>query len=325
MLKKMLSFVLVITMIFSIGGNAYAMGNSKDDNSKTVEELIKNVNEIKIDENKINDMIKKEGFTYNDAVYYYKLDKLIKYMVDNNVELNLSRAKLYTDSEISRDVNGFRNKILSIDVNAIATAVKNSEIYGKASRKKLESAIKSYGKNLPKKIIIKNPDGSKLEYINDADTKYNSSEGLPADVKLNSDKRESNKDRGEHSAYWGYDSFDKGYGNYVGSASVKFTAPGAYTKLKIKTTTTWKSSGVTVNSVDALTATYGLISVSNKLNYSSGGTATGDVVWVVQGSVGLTFDGVVSFSVAVGASWTELLQKIYSKNGDIKCKTTIYN
>lgn len=325
MLRKVISIMLIIAVISS--GTVYASEGS-DPNIQTIEELSSFVKELKVNNKEVTEMMKSEGFSYIDARYYYILDQLVDYMIENEISLDLSNVEPMNNSEIASDISGFRNKVLSIDVGALGTALMNTELYAKSSPERLGELVALYGKDIPKKIIVKNPDGSTIEYSNTAELITDTVSEMNNQVQ-NTKLHNSEKDvLGLVTNTWETSSFDNGYGTYNGTAEVKLTAPSAYTKLRIETNTTWSSSGVTANSVDAYTATYGTIFVSNKLNYvdnyATSAKATGDVVWLIQGSVGATFGGVVSFSVSAGATWTELLQKIYYDDGDWECKTSVY-
>lgn len=324
-IKRILSAVLIVGIVVNMSATTVLASPVSESYEKN-RELAKNyISELAINEEEILQMVNDEGFSYSDAVYYYTIDKMVDYLVDNELSFNVS--DVYTDEEIAADYNGFKEKILEFDVNAIAAALENAKELVENAPQEVERFRNYYGTEEHLKITVKNSDGSYIEYID-----FNETVAEPYVGDSISDKKENvnMSARGMKSNTWKTDQFDN-YGTFNGSSEVKLTAPLAYTKLLVETNTTYNSSGVKVNSVDCFTATYGAITVSNKgtsiNNRSDKSTAEGigDVVWTCNGSAGLDFSGVVSFSISAGASWTEQLIHKYYSSGKWTRTTKVYS
>lgn len=325
-MRKLLSIALVVGICTSVSVNALAQSNSDSVNEQKYAQAKAYFSQIQVDQDEIAQMINEHGFSYSDAVYYYTLDKMVDYLTKTEMSFNLSENATYSDQEIAEDLNGFKDKILDFDVNAIATAVRNSQETVKKLPLELERLRAHYGSNDSSKITIKNSDGSVVEFTTStekvAEPTIRDSRG-----KLNVSARKAPQE-----SVWHHETFPK-YGTYNGTSEVKFTAPNAYTQLFLQTNTTYDSSGVNVNSVDCSTATYGTITVSNKSNYAHNYDNThaegvGDVVWASSCSFGTSFTAAgtvgLSFSVNAGASWTERLIHRYTDKGDWYRVTEIY-
>lgn len=233
---------------------------------------------------------------------------------------------VYSDEEIAADYNGFKEKILEFDLKAISTALENTKELIENAPHEVQRLRNYYGSDDCSKITVKNSDGSYIEYI---DYSESISESY-IDNDVDNEQRNVNMStRSMVTNTWKEDKYEN-YGTFDGTSEVKLTSPVAYTKLSVETNTTYNSSGVTVNSVDCFTATYGVITVSNKgtsiNNKSDKSTAEGigDVVWTWNGSASTNFSGIVNFSINAGASWTEQLIHKYYSSGKWSRTTKVY-
>lgn len=323
--KKILSLLVVLVVVIS-AIPSFAADKSQKEQLKEVQSFVK---ELKVNEGQIKKMMDEEGFSYDEAVHYYTVDKMVKHMQKENMKFDTSDLKVYTDAEIASDTESFKRKIREADLASIMTAMVNAQKQEERVSE-LKKVVDSYGNNLPSKVTIKYADGSKVEYNASFEETEVVTKPSPKmdDSKLNADTdvlaiEEEIFSTGTFTSY----------GTYSGKSEIKYYNPIAYTKLRVETNTTYNSSGATVNAVDCFTSTYGTITVSNKgnyaTNYSSYSTGTGDVVWAWSGSAGLSLSCTqvvgVSFSVNAGASWTEQLIHRYYDDGDYDKRTKIYH
>lgn len=284
-MKKILSFVLVISMFLCLTYNSFASNEGLSSEEKT-------------DQQKIQDMVS-DGLSYDDAKYYAQLDDMVINMEKNKQEFTLDKhTKELTDQDVASDLKGFRAKILKGD---------------KAATKKGLESIVNLQKNVDKmqKFIDKNkgqsqyemqfPDGSKISVKN-----YSAQPVLDNKVYPQG-----------YSEGIVYDSqgLYKNDGTYTyGYFEWRFETGTSYSKVRITYSLNMSNAVATMTYAMGAQSSYGSVSIANTTGgtitrTSSSGSGTpaevcNQVVFSVSSSFSATFK-VLSIAVNAGANWTQ--------------------
>lgn len=315
-----LAFAIVLSTI-------PAFASVENQNAK-INRIKNHLSKVKLDQGEISEMMDEEGFSYDQAKYYYYLDELMDYLVEEKITFNTKGLTPYSDKEIAANKKAFQNKVLDVDVRALMTAVaKANEIQDKFSE--MKELIASYGENIPNELIIKDSDGSTIKYTSSNEKTrvvkaQNSEYNYSSENKLISDVLGMQEDIFYTGTFPSYDT-------YNGSSEVVYQDGVYYTKLRLETNTTYNSNGTSVNSADAYISRHGSITYSYlddfERDYSSYDTGTAKVVWESNVTQTLGMDGGVvniSFSVTIGTSWTEELIHKYYDTGYYEKISKIY-
>lgn len=321
--KKIISLLMVVTLCLSLGANVSAEKLNVNNPSK-INEARKYVNELDINMKKINEMIEVEGMTKDEAMYYYKLDELVKYLENNNIVLDFTEVVALSDAEVVSNPSLIKEKILDIDLRAIKKALQSS-VNSENDREKLEKLIeKNKGKDI-KNYEFKTSDGNKIVYTA---TKEETDK-----VEKQIQSNDSNLVQEVESDVLGYKESEY-YSGTVDETSTwecttewKYYYGVAYAKIYLndKMEVNLEDETVLVTYVNGSGAAYGIIHFQNSTGgatNSANGTATSPAVTSnqvtfeisasVAGSIELSVGvGVgLSISVTAGVTWTS---HIYDK------------
>lgn len=114
-IRRILSALLVTGIIVNMSTST-VLANSVGESYEKNQEMAKTyILEIVINEQEILQMVNDNGLSYSDAVYYYIIDKMVDYLVENEMSFTVADVDVYTDEEIAADYNGlFVGIIVSI-------------------------------------------------------------------------------------------------------------------------------------------------------------------------------------------------------------------
>jgi hypothetical protein len=160
--KTILCLIILLVIVSNFG-----LVNASDSSSSNLEAQLAEarvyMSELIINNSDIEKMIVDEDMTYNEAVYYYKLDKMFRYLEKNEIVLNMDNVTAISDSEAIKDKRKTNENILSLDLPSIKQALKSME-YSHKDKENLEKLMsKNNGKNI-KKYVYKTSKGSRMEY-----------------------------------------------------------------------------------------------------------------------------------------------------------------
>lgn len=104
-----------------------------------------------------------EGLTSEDAMYYAKLDYMVKNLDKNGQEVIVDKSiPDMTDAQVKSDIKAFRKKVLSGDKQALKKALQSTARIYQDGIKRMETLIKENPGQA--QYILEYPDGSKIIY-----------------------------------------------------------------------------------------------------------------------------------------------------------------
>lgn len=319
MVKKkiisMMAVVLIATSTISLPGFSNVKASEKDDLS-TVQKFNKKHVQSKAKIYKLTNL----GLSSKDANYYAKLDDMFKFMEDNSIKINFDDSEqVITDGQVTKDVDAFREKVLSGDKAALKKAIYSS-LSTEKNLKEAEKMLTKFGGTLSEYKYICS-DGSELT--------FNSTKNL-------SDKKTALniKPVGYSETYFGRGTVTTGYNS--GTIGWTMTSGSSYAKIEIydEGYVNTSSRSASMSYARGGQASAGYITIANTnggvISRATNNNTTGkpaeannQVVWSVSGSVGGSFYG-VSFAVTRGRSWTQYVYDRQYGDGVYGCYAGLY-
>lgn len=307
--KVMVLIILITSFIFNLPIEVLALQNNKaKDDEKSIVEICNEVRTTPVNEEELLKLMK-EGLNREDAEFYIKLDKIIRKIEENNLEVILDNSiEDISDRDFRNNKEYYRNQILKGDKVALKKAFKSlKNIF--SGEEYTEKVMNTFANKPSYEIIY--PDGSKITYNN-----------------KNKRKEELNNDKNNHKApvisRLSYEEtlMEDGVSYSYGEVEAKesewsFESELSYSKVYLYTEFLLGKDKISeINYARGGQSSYGVVNIAN----STGATisricsedkhipaeARNEVVFTVTGSFGASFL-ILSIGANPGYNWTQYI------------------
>ncbi|WP_339835888.1 hypothetical protein [Paenibacillus sp. FSL R7-0272] len=164
-MKKFMSLITVFLLMFGVSSSVYA----GDSHMVKLESL--NINLDTYDEALLEKLLEDKSLSYDDAVYYAKLDKIVKEMEKNDIEFKLDDQQITTsinDDYIRLNTQEFRDRVLSLEKEAVKSALLSDIRLRSEGLSDLRNLSKNYlstNQYSQQSFKVEYPDGSSVNYF----------------------------------------------------------------------------------------------------------------------------------------------------------------
>lgn len=165
-MKKLLSVITSFILVFGLSTSVYG-----DNSGNMVRVGSLNINLDTYDESLLNKLLEDPSLSYDDAVYYAKLDKIVKEMEKHNIEYSLDNEQITTsinDDYIRLNTDEFRERVLSLEEEAIKSALLSDIKLRSEGITDLRNLSKNYlsaNQFSQQTFKVEYPDGSSVNFI----------------------------------------------------------------------------------------------------------------------------------------------------------------
>jgi hypothetical protein len=163
-MKKFLSLLTAFLLMFGVSSSVYAGENHM------VKVASLDINLENYDKDLLNKLLEDRSLSYEDAVYYAKLDKIVKEMEQNDIEFKLDSEHITTsinEDYIRLNTDDFRERVLSLDKEAIKSALLSDIKLRSKGLDDLQNLSKNYlstNQYSQQSFKVEYPDGSSIYY-----------------------------------------------------------------------------------------------------------------------------------------------------------------
>ncbi|PKQ88723.1 hypothetical protein CXK86_23735 [Paenibacillus sp. BGI2013] len=165
-MKKLLSVITTFILVFGLSTSVYG-----DNSGNMVRVGSLNINLDTYDESLLNKLLEDPSLSYDDAVYYAKLDKIVKEMEKHNIEYSLDNEQITTsinDDYIRLNTDDFRERVLSLEEEAVKSALLSDIKLRSEGITDLRNLSKNYlsaNQFSQQTFKVEYPDGSSVNFI----------------------------------------------------------------------------------------------------------------------------------------------------------------
>lgn len=307
--KVIVLVILITSFAFNLPLQALALQNSKGkNNDEIIAEICDEVRNSPVDEEELLKLME-EGLNREDAEFYIKLDKIIKNIEADGIDVILDDSiEDISDRDFRNNKEYYRNQILKGDKVALKKAFKSlKNIF--SGEEYTEKVMNTFSDKSAYEIIY--PDGSKITY----NTKNRAKENL---------NKEEDNHRTALISKLAYeetlmeDGVSYSYGSLAArEAEWSFESELSYSKVYLYTEFFLGKDKVSkINYVRGGQSSYGVVNIANSTGAtisreSSEGRdmpaeARNEVVFTVTGSFGASFL-ILSIGANPGYNWTQYI------------------
>lgn len=316
---RVIALFIFIDVIFNTVSTSYFTVYAAPKKSNTeLLEICEEARNMNINDYELKDLIN-SGLSKEDALYYFKVDKIVKLLEERKLEISLSdNIEEITDEEYINNLDYYREKVLQGDEVALKKAIKSLDNLFKGE-KYAEKLVNTFS-NINKYEIIY-PDGTKIIY----NAKIISDDYIDIEGRAEETfKKESNKFSLNNSYEGGYEEvlMDEGITYANGNLGAReaewaFQSGLSYSKVYLYTEYILEDDKTAyITYARGGQSSYGVVNIANSTGAiisrvkNEGrklpAEARNEVIFTVTSAFGATFL-VLSMSLNAGLNWTQYI------------------